>query len=274
MKHACPQCRKKFDYEKNGWMCPFCGEIILESTERQVQQAEQLEKEQQKIQKPLQTKTIQRKPAPKSVGSKLQSALICLLLIPIILLGICIGVGIPDLKERMQQQADAAAESDPVKQMQMQETIPVDCFTLQIKSASLFSMEQVQPPKGGKYLGVSYTSAGQSGESSILNIDNVAWAALREESTGLYLLPMHVSDMTGSEEIQLQLSWEQGVNIYLQSGTGQLIFLLPEDTALDENLTLCVFTGEEIIPRYGYDAVDITQVYEVPLTVSAETEVE
>ena len=46
MRHACPQCGKKFDYEKEGWICPFCGSVVLASTEKKMYQAEQLKKEQ------------------------------------------------------------------------------------------------------------------------------------------------------------------------------------------------------------------------------------
>ena len=44
MRHACPQCGKKFDYEKEGWICPFCGSVVLASTEKKMYQAEQLKK--------------------------------------------------------------------------------------------------------------------------------------------------------------------------------------------------------------------------------------
>ena len=40
MKQHCPSCGKKFDYEQHGWICPFCGQVILGSTEQAVHQQE------------------------------------------------------------------------------------------------------------------------------------------------------------------------------------------------------------------------------------------
>ena len=39
MKQHCPSCGKKFDYEQHGWICPFCGQVILDSTEQTVSPA-------------------------------------------------------------------------------------------------------------------------------------------------------------------------------------------------------------------------------------------
>lgn len=40
MKQHCPSCGKKFDYEQHGWICPFCGQVILGSTEQAAHQQE------------------------------------------------------------------------------------------------------------------------------------------------------------------------------------------------------------------------------------------
>lgn len=277
MKHACPQCGKKFDYEKEGWICPFCGSVVLASTEQKMYQEEQLKREQKKESQafPNQTYRVpQRTPMLTSIRNKLLSMVLSLLLIPVILLGVSIGTAFPKLQRQMevQKQQIEAGVSYVTEQAEMKKTLPVPPYTLCIQQAYLYPTALAAPPKNGQYLAVSYSNAGKNAKSSIQRIKDVAWAALRDDTTGSYLLPLYISDISGSETVQQALR-EQGIDQEFQSESGILLFLLPDTTDLD-TLTLCVFAGTESENNhtYGRDAVDIEQMYEIPLTVTEAPE--
>ncbi len=270
MKHACTQCGKKFDYEKEGWICPFCGAVVLASTEQEVYQSEQQKKEPS----PLKHRMPQRTAVQKNGRKKLVGILFSFLLIPVILLGVVIGTTFPELHRRMQEQKQQIeiGVSYVTEQAEMKKTISVAPYTLCIQQAYLYPTTLVTPPKNGQYLAVSYSSAGKNSKSSIQRIKDVAWAALRDDTTNCYLLPLYNSDISGSETVQRAL-WEQGIDQELQAESGILLFLLP-DTADLETLTLCVFAGTESENNhtYGRDAVNIEQMYEIPLTVTEAPE--
>lgn len=277
MKHACPQCGKKFDYEKEGWICPFCGSVVLASTEQKMYQEEQLKREQKKESQafPNQTYRVpQRTPMLTSIRNKLLSMVLSLLLIPVILLGVSIGISFPKLQRQMevQKQQIEAGVSYVTEQAEMKKTLPVPPYTLCIQQAYLYPTALAAPPKNGQYLAVSYSNAGKNAKSSIQRIKDVAWAALRDDTTGSYLLPLYISDISGSETVQQALR-EQGIDQEFQSESGILLFLLPDTADLD-TLTLCVFAGTESENNhtYGRDAVDIEQMYEIPLTVTEAPE--
>lgn len=277
MKHACPQCGKKFDYEKEGWICPFCGSVVLASTEQKMYQEEQLKREQKKESQAFPNQTYrmpQRTPMLTSIRNKLLSMVLSLLLIPVILLGVSIGISFPKLQRQMevQKQQIEAGVSYVTEQAEMKKTLPVPPYTLCIQQAYLYPTALAAPPKNGQYLAVSYSNAGKNAKSSIQRIKDVAWAALRDDTTGSYLLPLYISDISGSETVQQALR-EQGIDQEFQSESGILLFLLPDTTDLD-TLTLCVFAGTESENNhtYGRDAVDIEQMYEIPLTVTEAPE--
>lgn len=277
MKHACPQCGKKFDYEKEGWICPFCGIVVLASTEQEMHQAEQLKKEQKKESQafPDQTYRVpQRTTVRKNIRNKLVSMLFSLLLIPVILLGILIGTAFPKLQRQMEErkQQMETGVSYVTEQAEMKKTIAVPPYTLCIQQAYLYPTALAAPPKNGQYLAVSYSNAGKNSKSSIQRIKDVAWAALRDDTTGSYLLPLYISDISGSETVQQALR-EQGIDQEFRSESGILLFLLPDTADLD-TLTLCVFAGTESENNhtYGRDAVNIEQMYEIPLTVTEAPE--
>lgn len=272
MRHACPQCGKKFDYEKEGWICPFCGSVVLASTEKKMYQAEQLKKEQKQQPQsfPNQTYHIpQRTTMQKNGKKKLGRVLLVFLLIPVLLIGVSIGVTLPELRQRLQEQKQQIEDgvSYVTEQAEMQKTISVAPYTLCIQQAYLYPTDLVTPPNQGQYLAVSYSSAGKNSKSSIQRIKDVAWAALRDETTSDYLLPLYISDISGSETVQRTLR-EQGIDQELQAESGILLFLLPDTADLDA-LTLCIFAGTESENNhlYGRDAVNIEQMYEISLTV-------
>ena len=66
-----------------------------------------------------------------------------------------------------------------------------------------------------------------------------------------------------------------GVDWELHNGTGILLFLLPEETDL-EQLNLCIFAGTESEDshRYAQNAVSVQTVYEIPLTVTDSSDME
>lgn len=273
MKHACPQCRKKFDYEKEGWICPFCGSVVLASTEQKMYQAEQLKKEPQSFSNPA-YRVPQRTAMPTGIRNKLFSMVLSILLIPVILLGVSIGTAFPKLQRQMEEQKQQmeTGVSYVTEQAAMKKIIAVPPYTLCIQQAYLYPTALVTPPNNGQYLAVSYSNAGKNSKSSIQRIKDVAWAALRDDTTGSYLLPLYISDISGSETVQQALR-EQGIDQEFRSESGILLFLLP-DTADFDALTLCVFAGTESENNhtYGRDAVNIEQMYEIPLTVTEAPE--
>ena len=145
---------------------------------------------------------------------------------------------------------------------------------LTIQQAYLFPQTLITAPKSGEYLAVSYTSSGKSSDSSIQRIDDVAWAALKLEQANQYITPLSLSDVTGSDTIWSELS-DMGMDWELHNGTGILLFLLPEETDL-EQLNLCIFAGTESEDshRYAQNAVAVQTVYEIPLTVTDSSDME
>ena len=213
MKQHCPSCGKKFDYEQHGWICPFCGQVILDSAEQTVHQQE----------------TTSPPPPAKKPSCKLKK------------LSVLFTVGL---------------------------LLTVSSFGYRI-GKNLIYLRQKQTSES-----VSYTSSGKSSDSSIQRIDDVAWAALKFEQTNQYIMPLSLSDVTGSDAIWSELS-DMGVDWELHNGTGILLFLLPEETDL-EQLNLCIFAGTESEDshRYAQNAVAVQTVYEIPLTVTDSSDME
>ena len=174
----------------------------------------------------------------------------------------------------LRQKQTSESVSYPVETIEMQQTISIEPYQLTIQQAYLFPQTLITAPKSGEYLAVSYTSSGKSSDSSIQRIDDVAWAALKFEQTNQYITPLSLSDVTGSDAIWSELS-DMGVDWELHNGTGILLFLLPEETDL-EQLNLCIFAGTESEDshRYAQNAVAVQTVYEIPLTVTDSSDME
>lgn len=257
MKQHCPSCGKKFDYEQHGWICPFCGQVILGSTEQTVHQQE----------------TTSPPPPAKKSSFKLKKLPVLFtvgLLLTVSSFGYRIGKNLIYLRQKQTSEP----VSYPVETIEMQQTISIASYQLTIQQAYLFPQTLITAPKSGEYLAVSYTSSGKSSDSSIQRIDDVAWAALKLEQANQYITPLSLGDVTGSDTIWSELS-DMGVDWELHNGTGILLFLLPEETDL-EQLNLCIFAGTESedAHRYAQNAVAVQTVYEIPLTVTDASDME
>lgn len=251
MKQHCPSCGKKFDYEQHGWICPFCGQVILDSTEQAVHQQE----------------TASSPPPAKKPSFKLKKLPVLFtvgLLLTVSSFGYRIGKNLIDLRQKQTSEP----VSYPVETIEMQQTISIESYQLTVQQAYLFPQTPITAPTAGKYLAVSYTSSGKNPDDSIQRIDDVAWAAVKLEQADQYLLPLSLGDVTGSDVVWGEL-FDIGVDWELHSGTGILLFLLPEETDL-EQLKFCIFAGTESNDshRYAENAVVVQTVYELPLTVT------
>jgi len=257
MKQHCPSCGKKFDYEQHGWICPFCGQVILDSTEQAAHQQE----------------SATPPPPAKKPSCKLKKLSVLFtvgLLLTVSSFGYRIGKNLIYLRQKQTSEP----VSYPVETIEMQQTISIEPYQLTIQQAYLFPQTLITAPKSGEYLAVSYTSSGKSSDSSIQRIDDVAWAALKLEQANQYITPLSLSDVTGSDTIWSELS-DMGMDWELHNGTGILLFLLPEETDL-EQLNLCIFAGTESEDshRYAQNAVSVQTVYEIPLTVTDSSDME
>ena len=123
-----------------------------------------------------------------------------------------------------------------------------------------------------RYVSITLTDLKFTGYTQ--RIDDVAWAALKLEQANQYITPLSLGDVTGSDAIWSELS-DMGVDWELHNGTGILLFLLPEETDL-EQLNLCIFAGTESedAHRYAQNAVAVQTVYEIPLTVTDSSDME
>lgn len=257
MKQHCPSCGKKFDYEQHGWICPFCGQVILGSTEQAAHQQESA-----------------TPPPPAKKPSRKLKKLSVLFTVGLLLTVSSFGYRIGKNLIYLRQKQTSEPVSYPVETIEMQQTISIEPYQLTIQQAYLFPQTLITAPKSGEYLAVSYTSSGKSSDSSIQRIDDVAWAALKFEQTNQYITPLSLGDVTGSDAIWSDLS-DMGVDWELHNGMGILLFLLPEETDL-EQLNLCIFAGTESedAHRYAQNAVSVQTVYEIPLTVTDSSDME
>lgn len=262
MKQHCPSCGKKFDYEQHGWICPFCGQVILDSTEQAVHQQETA------VPPPAAAPNTPKK--ARISFKKLPVLFTVGLLLTVSSFGYRIAKNLIDLR----QEQTSEPVSYPVETIEMQQTISIESYQLTVQQAYLFPQTSIKAPEAGEYLAVSYTSSGKNPDSSIQRIDDVAWAALKLEQADQYLTTLSVSDVTGSDTVWGELS-DAGIDWELHSGTGILLFLLPEETDL-EQLKLCIFAGTESqdAHRYAENAVAVQRVYEIPLTVTHTADAE
>ena len=145
MKQHCPSCGKKFDYEQHGWICPFCGQVILDSTEQTVHQQESA-----------------TPPPPAKKPSRKLKKLSVLFTVGLLLTVSSFGYRIGKNLIYLRQKQTSESVSYPVETIEMQQTISIEPYQLTIQQAYLFPQTLITAPKSGEYLAVSYTSSGKS----------------------------------------------------------------------------------------------------------------
>lgn len=237
-KHKCPACKKRFDYEQNGWICPYCHYIISGSAESSVMQQEQIE---------LQNKEYQRRKRKSAASDNIKWYLkkrligsgITILLLFVLLLGIGIGKKVPELIELNNK----TKESQEIANLdaQMNETIHIGSFNIKITEAFTVHCDELPEPESGRYLAVRYETSGRNKEDMIQKLSDIAWAGLHSVESDAYLLPLYISDVVGSDNTAKALR-NAGVTDSLDNEEGILLFLVTES---QQSYELCLFSGEE-----------------------------
>lgn len=269
-KHACPSCGKRFDFEKNGWICPYCGSVILHSAEQTVY-AEEQRTQQQNEQNWKQKKTRVKETIGKTLWQRAKYALLLLLIVGVIQFGNAV---FQQWRTLSQLERSGPAEL-AVRTVPCGETIPISPFspyTVQITEARWadqlpdFPVE-VQAPSGGRYLTVSFTcslSADSTEEQRDVQPDDVMWTCL--DAGNGYLLPQFPVNLTGSDAIEREL-YDMGMGYQLDSHSSMLIFLVDEEVQIDQ-LALRIYTGVRV------EDVDMSDnnakiCYVIPLEVTS-----
>lgn len=264
-KHACPSCGKRFDFEKNGWICPYCGSVVLHSMEQNIyaeEQREQQQKEQNRKQKNIKrTRNI-----GKSLWQRAKFALLILLIVCVI----SFGGAVFQQWRMLHQLKHFDTPSLAVRTISCGENIPVSPYTVQIIGAQWADQlpgfpAEVQAPSGGRYLTVFFTcsfSADSTEKQVDVLPDDVMWTCL--DAGNGYLLPQYPSNLTGSDAIERKL-YDLGVGYQLDTHSNMLVFLVDEKVQPDQ-LALHIYTGVQI-ERLDMKQNDAKMCYEIPLEV-------
>lgn len=235
MKHGCPDCGKRFDFEMCGWICPYCGKVVLHSEEKKAEATEALEKQLRKIQRKNQVKAMAAE-SKRQNAAKLKGALVFF----VILFGGAFGLR---LWEYLKEKQDAP-QTITEQQRQWGEEIAIEPFVVQINGAAWADTlpdfpEEVTPPVGGRYLAVAYELEGGASHGS-LAVQEVMWSCL---DTGEdFLLPLVVSQVSGSQSVR-DVLYDMDIRSDFDDGQGYLLFLVREDTDLKQ-LSLRIYSGE------------------------------
>ncbi|MGN1403098.1 MAG: FYDLN acid domain-containing protein [Ruminococcus sp.] len=262
-KHACPSCGKRFDFEKNGWICPYCGSVVLQSMEQNVyareQQAQSRKQQKQKRQAETLGETLRRRMA---------LAAQVILVVGVILFGGAIFQRWNTLQQLEQSDISSMTEQT----VSCGETISISPYTVQITEARWADQlpdfpAEVQAPTGGRYLTVSFTCspyAESAGERSDILPDDAMWTCL--DAGNGYLLPQYPANLTGSDAIERKL-YDLGMGYQLDPHSSMLIFLVDEEVQTDQ-LALRIYTGDPM------EQVDMKQnnadtCYVIPLEVTS-----
>ncbi|MBQ8686957.1 MAG: hypothetical protein IJ512_00250 [Ruminococcus sp.] len=280
-KHKCPQCKKRFDYELNGWICPECGFVITAGDEESAIHQEKLELLQEQQQKAAarqarryssQSRHTSRPAASQQSASGMGSLigkviyrLICSgLLILVVFLGIGIGVFIPETMRSIEKNSDMEKPSITIEEMN--KPIRAGEFSIRITQAFFPEWEEIETPEHGRYLAVRYETRGENEDDFLQDPSDVAWACLFDKTASSYLMPLYTTEMTDDDEVYSML-YGKGVMYDLSRDEGILIFLVTEPVSEYE---LYIVTGEE--NGYGQTDVLAETCCSVPLTVTEEEE--
>lgn len=251
-KHVCPSCKKRFDFEKNGWICPYCGNVVLYSTEQHVY-AEEQRTQQQKEQNWKQKNINRKETMGKMLRQRAKFALSVLLIVGVVQFG---GAVFQQWRTLSQLEQSSAAEL-AVRTVSCGESIPFSPYTVQITEARWADQlpdfpSEVQAPTGGRYLTVSFTcslSADSTEEQRDVLPDDVMWTCLNAGNG--YLLPQYPANLTGSDAIEREL-YDLGMGYQLDTHSNMLVFLVDEEVQTDQ-LELRIYAG---VPTEQVDMSD------------------
>lgn len=260
-KHKCPACKKQVDYEQNGWICPYCHFIVSGSAESNVIEQEQTEQRNREFQREK-----RRSDAARDIKQYLKKRLIgsgiTILVVFVLLLGIGMGMKVPELIElkNKTQENQEIAELDA----QMNETIHIGSFNIKITEAFTVHCDELPEPKSGSYLAVRYETSGRNKEDMAQQLSDIAWAGLHSLESDAYLLPLYISDVVGSDSTAKALR-SAGVIDSLDNEEGILLFLV---TGEIQSYELCLFSGEE--NGFNQYNVLVSERYNIPLDIEAQ----
>lgn len=262
-KHACPSCGKRFDFEKNGWICPYCGSVVLHSAEQTVYaQEQQTQSRKQQKQKRL----------AETLGETLRRRVVLAAQVILAVGVILFGGAIFQRWNTLQQLEQSDISSMTEQTISCGETISISPYTVQITEARWADQlpdfpSEVQAPSGGRYLTVSFTcsfSADCTEEQRDVLPGNVMWTCL--DAGNGYLLPQFPVNLTGSDAIEREL-YNLGMGYQLDTHSNMLIFLVDEEVQTDQ-LALRIYTGVRV------EDVDMSDnnakiCYVIPLEVTS-----
>lgn len=260
-KHACPSCGKRFDFEKNGWICPYCGSVVLHSAEQTVYAREQQTQRQKQQKQKRRAETLK-----ETLRRRMVLAAQVILVLGVILFGGALFQRWNTLQQLEQSDTPLLA----VRTISCGETISISPYTVQIIDAQWADQlpgfpAEVQAPSGGRYLTVSFTcsfSANSTEKQADVLPDDVMWTCL--DAGNGYLLPQYPSNLTGSDAIERKL-YDLGVGYQLDTHSNMLVFLVDEEVQPDQ-LALHIYTGVQI-ERLDMKQNDAKMCYEIPLEV-------
>lgn len=261
-KHKCPACKKQFDYEQNGWICPYCHFIVSGSAESNVMEQEQAEQRNREFQREK-----HRSDAARDIKWYLKKRLIgsgiTILVVFVLLLGIGIGMKVPELIELKNK----TQESREITQLdaRMNENIHIESFNIKITEAFTVHCDELPEPKSGSYLAVKYEIRGRNRENAAQKLSDTAWAGLHSLESDAYLLPLYISDVVGSNKTASVLT-DAGVTDLLDNEEGILLFLVTDDSR--QSYELCLFSGEE----NGFNQYNtlVSERYNIPLKIEKQ----